>query len=44
VLPSGTLRVHGVALGGAGFVDDAFEKAADGCVGEWAGIGAFGVR
>jgi hypothetical protein len=36
--------VHGVAFGGAGFVDDAFEKAADGRVREWAGVGAFGVR
>jgi hypothetical protein len=35
--------VHGVAFGGAGFVNDAFEQAADGGVGQRAGIGAFGV-
>src|SRR6266404_7063653 len=35
--------MHGFALGAAGFVDDALEEAANGSVGERAGIGAFGV-
>jgi len=35
--------MHSVAFGGASFVNDAFEQAADGGVGERAGIGAFGV-
>src|SRR5215472_1493197 len=36
--------MHGVAFGGSGFVDDALEQAADGRVGERAGIVGFGVR
>jgi hypothetical protein len=35
--------MHGFAFGAAGFVDDALEKAADGGVGERAGIGALGI-
>src|ERR1700687_1576731 len=35
--------MHGFALGAAGFVDDAFEEAANGGVGERAGIDALGV-
>src|SRR5467141_1717847 len=35
--------MHGLALGAAGFVDDAFEEAANGGVGERAGIDALGV-
>src|SRR5258708_34392763 len=35
--------MHGFALGTAGFVDDAFEEAANGGVGERAGIDALGV-
>src|SRR5260370_12047009 len=35
--------MHGLALGAAGFVDDAFEEAANGSVGERAGIDALGV-
>src|ERR1700730_3454384 len=34
--------MHGFALGAAGFVDDAFEEAANGGVGERAGIDALG--
>src|SRR5258708_1094442 len=36
-------RVHGVAFGGASFVDDALEEAPDRRVGQRAGIIAFGV-
>jgi hypothetical protein len=36
--------VHGVALGGAGLVNDALEEAADRGVRQRARIGAFGVR
>src|SRR6266852_9098298 len=35
--------MHGFALGAAGFVDDALEEAANGGVGERAGIDALGV-
>src|ERR1700687_5815692 len=35
--------MHGFALGAAGFVDDAFEEAANSGVGERAGIDALGV-
>src|SRR5882757_1224580 len=35
--------MHGLALGAAGFVDDALEEAANGGVGEWAGVDALGV-
>src|SRR5260370_8582011 len=35
--------MHGLALGAARFVDDAFEEAANGSVGERAGIDALGV-
>src|SRR5689334_9558304 len=35
--------MHGLAFGAAGFVDDAFEEAANGGVGERAGINALGV-
>src|SRR5579859_2406525 len=35
--------MHGFAFGAAGFVDDALEEAANGGVGERAGIGALGV-
>src|SRR5260370_35759289 len=36
-------RMHGVAFGGAGFVNDALEQAANGGVCQWTGIIAFGV-
>src|ERR1700757_1304241 len=39
----GRLAVHGAAFGGAGFVDDAFEEAANGGVREGAAIIGFGV-
>src|SRR6266478_2189763 len=35
--------MHGLALGAARFVDDAFEEAANGSVGERAGVDALGV-
>jgi hypothetical protein len=35
--------MHGFALGAAGFVNDAFEEAADSGVGKRAGIGALGI-
>src|SRR5882724_4912108 len=35
--------MHGLALGAAGFVDDALEEAADGSVGERAGVNALGI-
>ena len=35
--------VHGFALGAAGFVDDALEEAANGGIGERAGIDTLGV-
>ena len=35
--------MHGLALGAAGFIDDALEEAADGGVGERAGIDALGI-
>src|SRR6266446_7845329 len=38
------IRVHGVALGGAGFVNDAFEQTANRGVGQRTGIVVLGVR
>src|SRR5260370_615125 len=35
--------MHGLALGAAGFIDDALEEAADSGVGERAGIDALGI-
>src|SRR6267142_1747748 len=35
--------MHGLALGAAGFVDDALEETANGGVGERAGIDALGI-
>ena len=36
--------MHGVALGGAGFVNDALEEPADGSVGQWTRIILLSVR
>src|SRR5205807_134277 len=43
ILPAAAIRVHGVAFGGARFVDDALEQAADRCVGQGPAIVVLGV-